>query len=95
MSTYASFIRLEDRTAQNAQDLASIWGDAGNELAEFDAEIIDAYAMLGEYDFLVIYEAPDHEGALKSSLTLGRHGLACQTTEIVDVDDFAHLVEDF
>lgn len=95
MPTYASFVDLENRDVQNAQELASVWGEVGNELEEFGATILDAYAMLGEYDFLVIYEAPDHEGAFKSSLTLGRHGLACQTVEVVDVDDFAHMVEDF
>lgn len=94
MPTYASLINVEDRTVQNAQDLASIWGEIKTELEEHDAELVDSYAALGKHDFIVIFEADDHEGGFKSALTFRRHGLQGQTMELVDTDDFSELVDE-
>ncbi|WP_255194385.1 GYD domain-containing protein [Natronobeatus ordinarius] len=94
MVTYASFIDVDDRTVQNAQELASIWGEIKTELESHDAELLESYAILGGHDFLVIFDAPDREGAFKSALTLHRHGLDCETVPLVDTDDFAHLVDE-
>ncbi|WP_255169755.1 GYD domain-containing protein [Natrononativus amylolyticus] len=93
MPKYASLVTAE-RDVQNAQELASIWGEIRGELEEHDAELIDSYAILGEHDFLVTFEAPDREGAFKAALTLRRHGLSAQTMEIVNTDDFSHLVDE-
>lgn len=94
MTTYASLVDVDDRTVQNAQELSSIWGEIRTEFEEHEAEIIDSYAILGEHDFLVVFDAADQESAFKSALTLRRHGLSAQTMSLVDTDDFAHLVDD-
>ncbi|WP_290814250.1 GYD domain-containing protein [Halovivax sp.] len=94
MPLYASLIETDDRTVQNAQELASIWGEIRSEIEDHEATLVDAYAILGEHDFLVIFEVPDREGAFKTALTLRRHGLSGQTMEVVDTDDFSTLVED-
>lgn len=94
MPTYASLIDLDDRDAQNAQELASIWGEIRTEFESHDAELIDSYAALGEHDFIIIFEAADHESGFKSALTLRRHGLQGQTMELVDTDDFSDLVDE-
>ncbi|WP_436347482.1 GYD domain-containing protein [Natronorubrum sp. FCH18a] len=94
MATYASLVDVDDRDVQNAQELSSIWGEIRTEFEEHEAEVIDSYAILGEHDFLVLFDAGDRESAFKSALTLRRHGLSSQTMEIVDTDDFAHLVDE-
>ena len=94
MPTYASTVQLDDRDVQNMQELASIWGEVRAEFEEHDVELRDSYAILGEHDFLVIFEAPNREGAFKSALTLHRHGLDAQTMEIMDTDDFSTLVDE-
>ncbi|EMA41779.1 GYD domain-containing protein [Halobiforma nitratireducens] len=94
MPTYVSLIDVTDREVQNTQDLASIWGEIRTEFEEHEADLVDSYAVLGKYDFLIIFEAGDHESAFKSALTLRRHGLEGETMEIVDTDDFAHLVDE-
>ena len=94
MQTYASLVQIDDRSVQNVQELASIWGEIRTELEEQDAELIDSYAVLGAHDFLVIFEAPDRKGAFKTALTLRRHGLSAQTMAIADTDEFATLVDD-
>lgn len=94
MPTYASLIETDDRDVQNPQEFASIWGEIETEIADHDAELLDSYAVLGEYDFLVVFEVPDRDGAFQTSLTLRRHGLSTRTVGVVDTDDFAHLVDD-
>ncbi|TYT62879.1 GYD domain-containing protein [Natrialba swarupiae] len=94
MPTYASLIELEDRDVQNAQELASIWGEIQTEFDQHNASLEDSYAILGEHDFLIVFEADDREAAFKSALTLRRHGLSGQTMELVDTDAFSQLVDE-
>ncbi|WP_246999057.1 GYD domain-containing protein [Halosolutus gelatinilyticus] len=94
MPTYASLIELADRDVQNAQEMASVWGEIRTEFEQHNAELLDSYAVLGEHDFLVTFEARDNEAAFKCALTFRRHGLDGQTMEIVDTDDFSQLVDE-
>ncbi|MFC6716850.1 GYD domain-containing protein [Natrialbaceae archaeon GCM10025810] len=94
MNRYASLVSVSDRDVQNAQELASIWGEIRTEFEDHAAELVDSYAVLGEHDFIVIFEASDRQGAYKSALTLHRHGLEAQTMEVLDTDEFAHLVDE-
>ncbi|MXV60848.1 GYD domain-containing protein [Natronorubrum sp. JWXQ-INN-674] len=94
MVTYASLVDVDDRDVQNAQELSSIWGEIKTEFEAHNSEIVDSYAILGKHDFLVVFDAADREAAFKSALTLRRHGLSAQTMEVVDTDDFAHLVDE-
>ena len=94
MPTYASLIDLADRDVQNAQEMASIWGEIQTEFEQHNAELLDSYAILGKHDFLVVFEAGDNEAGFKCALTLRRHGLEGQTMEIVDTDDLSHVVDE-
>ncbi|ELY94357.1 hypothetical protein C482_18652 [Natrialba chahannaoensis JCM 10990] len=94
MPTYASLIDVDDRDVQNVQELASIWGEVHTEFEQHNVSLKESYAILGEHDFLAVFEAGDREAAFKSALTLRRHGLQAQTMEIVDTDNFSHLVDE-
>ena len=94
MATYASRVIVDGREFQNVQELASIWGDIREELTAFDVEVVDTYAVLGEYDFLVLFEAPDRETVFEASIAVERHGLDLATNEVTHTDNFADLVED-
>ncbi|MFC4987978.1 MULTISPECIES: GYD domain-containing protein [Saliphagus] len=94
MVRYASLVEAADRDVQNAQELASIWGEIRTEFEDHHAELVESYAIMGEHDFLVIFDAPDRDAAFKAALTMRRHGLSAQTMEVVDTDDFADLVGD-
>lgn len=92
--TYMSLVKATDRNVQNIQELASIWGEIRTEVEAFDASLVDSYAVLGDYDFVVIFDAADSDTAFKAALTMERHGLDAQTMEVVSTDHFANLVED-
>lgn len=96
-SSFTRFVSLVDVTesnTQNIQELAALWGKIDNELGEIGVEVADAYAVLGEVDFLVIFDAPDTDKAFRADIVLERHGLSVQTMEITDTDHFASLVGD-
>ena len=93
MPTYASLVDVQ-KDFQNSQELTSIWGDIRADLQTYDASLKDTYAILGEYDFLVILEAPDRDAAYQAALSLEGHGLDSQTMEIIPTDELAHVVDD-
>lgn len=94
MPTYASLVNVEDREFQNVQDLASLWGEIRTELERFDVRIEESYAVLGEYDFILVLEAPDRDTAFQAALTIQGYGLDMQTMEVAETDYFAELVAD-
>ncbi|WP_439025497.1 GYD domain-containing protein [Haloarchaeobius sp. DT45] len=94
MGMYTSLVRVRDREINNVQELASLWGEIHSEVDAFDATLEDTYAVLGNYDFIVIFEAADRDEAFKVALAMERHGLDMQTMEVIPTDDFAELVTD-
>jgi uncharacterized protein with GYD domain len=93
-TTYVALIDIADPNVQNIQEMASIWGDVQREFERIDASIEDAYAMLGEHDFLVVFEGADTETAFQADVVLERHGLDVQTMEAAETEAFADLVTD-
>jgi uncharacterized protein with GYD domain len=94
MGTYMSLVKVNEARVQNVQKLATVWGEIRNEIHEHGAEMVDAYAILGEYDFLMLFEADDRDHAFQTALVIERHGLDMQTMEIIPTDEFGQLVED-
>lgn len=94
MAMYASHVTVDDREFQNVQELASIWGEIRQELEAHDVELVDTYAVLGGYDFLVLFEAPDRDAVFQAAITVQSHGLDLETSEITPTENFADLVED-
>jgi uncharacterized protein with GYD domain len=93
-TTFVSLVNINDPTIQNVQELAALWGEIRQEFEEAGAEVIESYAVLGEVDFIVIFEAPSTEVGFKSGVILERHGMDAQTMEITPTEEFAQLVTD-
>lgn len=94
MAVWVSLIEVVDTEFQNLQELASIWGDIRVDAEDYDIEIIETYALLGRYDFLLVFEAPDRDSVFQLSLVAQRHGLDMDTMEGVPIEHFAELVND-
>ncbi|MFB6071914.1 MAG: GYD domain-containing protein [Halobacterium sp.] len=94
MPTYAAFANVETGEFQNAQELASIWGDLRQDLETRDCELRDAYVLLGERDVLLLFDAESRQAALEASIAAERYGIEMQTMEAMHVDDLGDVVED-
>ena len=90
---YAVLAELESRT-QNPQELIAKWGEVKQECEEIGVTITDSFAMLGEYDFLVLLDAPSRDRVFQASLIMGREGLDIQTMPVVPTDQFGDIVRD-
>lgn len=94
MGTYMALVDVRECAPNNAQELATAWGELNHEIEELDADLLDAWAVLGERDFMVLFEADDREHALKISLLVERRGLDMQTMELIPVERFGAIVDD-
>lgn len=94
MRMYMSLVTVNEARIQNVQKLATIWGEVENEIRDHGGQVIDSYAILGEYDFLILFEAEDHYHAFQTALIIERRGLDMQTMEIIPTNQFGRLVED-
>ncbi|MFB6311090.1 MAG: GYD domain-containing protein [Salinirussus sp.] len=91
---YVALIDVDEPGAQNVQELAAIWGEIDNELDEIGVTVESSYTVLGEVDFIMIFEASDRESAFQADTVLGRRGLDVQTMEITPTEEFAQLVDE-
>jgi uncharacterized protein with GYD domain len=63
--------------------------EVNKEMESMGVKVQKQYAMLGEYDFLNIVEAPDNETIMKMSLELGSRGsVQCMTLPAVPMEEF-------
>ena len=74
MPTYIALANWTDRGAQQVKDSPS-WVDlARKALTEMGGEFRTLYMTLGDYDLVLIYEAPDDAVAARFMLLLGQMG---------------------
>ena len=76
MPTYVLFTKLSPEVSRQMKDRARLgreWLDRVKEKCP-QVNFIAHYALLGDYDFMDIYEAPDAETAAKVSMISLAHG---------------------
>lgn len=63
--------------------------EVNREIESMGAKVLAQYAVLGQYDFLNILEAPNNEAIAKISIELGSRGtIQIITLPAIPVDDF-------
>jgi uncharacterized protein with GYD domain len=74
MARYLSLLTWTDQGLRNAKDTLNRASTARQAFTSKGAKIIDIYWLLGQYDLVVIFEAPDDETATRLLMTLGMQG---------------------
>jgi uncharacterized protein with GYD domain len=97
MKTFILMTKLSPEVTKQLKDRAKIgrsWLDQVKEKCP-EVRFIAHYALLGEYDFLDIYEAPDEEIAAKvSMISLSNGALQSQSLTAIPYKRFLELVEE-
>jgi len=63
--------------------------EVNEEVAALGVRIIEQYALLGQYDFLNIIEAPDEAAVARLAISLAARGtMKTVTLQAIQVDDF-------
>ena len=68
--------------------------EVNKEVEGMGVKIMAQYAVLGQYDFLNILEAPDNESVVKVAMELGARGtLQTTTMAAMELDDFINSIK--
>ena len=64
--------------------------EVNDEIEKMGAKVVEQYAVLGEYDFINILEAPDNETISKASIELGARGtIQLVTLAAISIEELA------
>ena len=95
MPTFAALGSLTEQGLKNLEALSSRHKRAVEHAEERGAKILASYALVGQYDFLVILEAPDAETAVYVLTKEAESGnVRYQTMQALPMGEFAKLVQD-
>ena len=97
MQTYVLLTKLSPEVTRQMKDRGKIgrtWMDQVKEKCP-DVKFVAHYALLGQYDFLDIYEAPDEEIAAKVSMISQVNGaLQAQSLIAIPYKRFVELTHE-
>ena len=91
---YIAHVDVNEEEFQNPQELISIWGTIREEVEDLGGEITDTHAVLGEYDFNVVFEVEDEEVAFQVTQVIESRGLDTKTMQALPLDRIGELIED-
>ncbi len=74
MNTYVILSKLTDEGRKTIKSKPSRIKEVNTELENMGANIVDQYALLGDYDFITIIEAEDNEAISNMMLEMGSRG---------------------
>lgn len=91
--TYAMFTRLGDKAVESPSSLEKLEKDVVRHIRTDCPGVkwVHNYALLGPWDYLDIFEAPDHESALKVATLVRIYGHA--QTEILGATEWRRYKE--
>jgi uncharacterized protein with GYD domain len=94
MPTYITQVDVNEDQFQNAQELVSIWGAIRDDIEDLGGELDETYAILGDYDFHVMFTVDSNEAAFQVTQVIERHGLDTKTMEALPLDRIGEIVQD-
>jgi uncharacterized protein with GYD domain len=89
MPTYIMLTRLTDEGRKTVKDNPARIKEVNKEVENMGIKISAQYALLGIYDFLNIFEAPNNEAVAKLAMELGARGtIETMTMPAMVLDSF-------
>ena len=93
MPTYISLLRLTQQGIQSIKEAPGRIDAARQAFEAAGARLKDVYAVTGQYDYVVIVEAPDDETAAAAGLALGARGnVRSETMRAFSQEEFRRIV---
>jgi uncharacterized protein with GYD domain len=88
MSIYVMLTTLTDQGRKALQDDPEILREINREVEYMGVKILDQYALLGQYDFVNVLEAPSNEAMVKLATRLSAKGtMQTLTLAAISLDD--------
>jgi uncharacterized protein with GYD domain len=95
MPIYVTLFRSTAEGTKGLKESQRYMEEAKKEIGEAGGKIINAYALLGRYDFIYITEFPDQKSALKVLLKTAMKGrVAPENLVAIPLDEFLQAVKE-
>jgi uncharacterized protein with GYD domain len=92
MGLYIMFTNLTDEGRKTVKEKPDRIKEVNKEVEKMGVKILAQYAVMGNYDFLNILEAPDNRAVAKVAVELGSRGTVSTTTlAALSVDEFIQM----
>ncbi len=89
MAVYVMLTTLTDEGRKTVKDNPGRIKEVNKEVEAMGVKVIAQYALLGQYDFINVLEAPSNEAIVKVAVELGSRGtLQTNTLSAMALDDF-------
>jgi uncharacterized protein with GYD domain len=89
MPTYIMLSTLTPEGVQTVKNNPSRIKEVNKEVEQIGAKVVAQWAVLGQFDFINVVEAPDEKTMAKVSLELGSRGTASyQSLAAIPIDEF-------
>jgi uncharacterized protein with GYD domain len=89
MPVYVMLTTLTDEGRKTIKEKPERVKEVNREVQSMGVKILCQYALLGQYDFINILEAPSNEAIAKVAIELGARGtLQTMTLAAMSLDDF-------
>ena len=95
MQTYILLSEVTDQGAATIKKSPERIKEVNKEIEKLGAKVIEQWAVLGQYDFVNVLEAPDEETIARVSVELGSRGtIKIQTLTALPIEDFIQSFEE-
>ena len=92
MSTYVTLLKFTSEGLKSIWDFGKSWEEGRKRAEQMGIQSVGAYSILGPYDMMFIYEAPDERSAMTTALsTLRGAAVPTETWTAVPMEEFARL----
>ena len=89
MPTYIMLSNLTPEGVQTVKNNPQRIQEVNKEVEQMGAKVISQWALLGQYDFINVIEAPDEKTMARISLELGSRGTASyQSLAAIPIEEF-------
>ena len=94
MSTYVMLTTLTDEGRKTVKENPGRIKEVNKEVEGMGVKILSQYALMGQFDFVNILEAPDNDTVVKVAIELGARGtLQTMTLAAMSLDDFVACIK--
>ena len=93
MATYVTLVKFTSEGLKSVGDLGKEWEEGQKRAAQMGIKSIGAYGLLGAYDMMFIYEAPDEKAAagLCVALSSEKGDAQTETWTAIPMEEFVKL----
>ncbi|MHB8793120.1 MAG: GYD domain-containing protein [Thermoleophilia bacterium] len=88
MPVYVALSKLTEEGSKTIKNNPERIKAVNKDIEAMGVKILSQYALLGQYDFINILEAPDNDTIVRMSVEIGSRGsIQLQTMPAVSIDD--------